>query len=88
MFVGRAPTGAIVTPRVQYVNCGDTTLPVVCKGTQQIMPKGGYLSIVPGDVELVVMEPIPTAGLGYEDRATLLETVRAKIAEELKRPIA
>lgn len=60
-------------------------VPVVCKGTSEIMPKGGYLSIVPGDVEVVVLEPIPTAGLTYEDRDRLRDLVRAKIEEELNR---
>jgi hypothetical protein len=27
------------------------------------MPKGGHLSIVPGEVELVVLERTPTAGM-------------------------
>lgn len=60
-------------------------VPVVCKGTSEIMPKGGYLSIVPGDVEVVVLEPIPTMGLTYEDRDRLRELVRERIEEELNR---
>ena len=31
----------------------------------------------------VVRQPIPTAGLTYEDREALLNQVRAQIAEEL-----
>jgi 1-acyl-sn-glycerol-3-phosphate acyltransferase len=60
-------------------------VPVVCKRTSEIMPKGGYLSIVPGEVELVVLEPIPTVGLGYEDRDRLRDLVRERIEEELNR---
>jgi hypothetical protein len=33
----------------------------------------------------VVLEPIPTAGMSYDDRERLLETVRERIAEELAR---
>ena len=62
-------------------------VPIVCKGTSEIMPKGGYLSIVPGNVELVVLEPIPTVGLTYEDRDRLRDLVRERIEEELNRPI-
>ena len=61
-------------------------VPVVCKGTQTVMPKGGYLSIVPGDVDLIVLEPIPTDRLGYEDRDRLRDLVRDRIAAELARP--
>ena len=58
-------------------------VPVVVHGTADIMPKGGYLSILPGHVELEVLDPIPTTGLGYEDRERLCEEVRARIAERL-----
>jgi 1-acyl-sn-glycerol-3-phosphate acyltransferase len=60
-------------------------VPVACKGTGEIMPKGGYLSIVPGEVELVVLEPIQTAGLGYQDRERLRDLARQRIEEELNR---
>jgi hypothetical protein len=49
------------------------------------MPKGQYLSILPGDVDVVVLEPIATTGMTYDDRDRLLELVRERIAEELGR---
>jgi 1-acyl-sn-glycerol-3-phosphate acyltransferase len=58
-------------------------VPVVCKGTADVMPKGGYLSIVPGDVEVVVLDPVPTKGMTYADREGLADHVRALIADEL-----
>ncbi|MBI4517831.1 MAG: 1-acyl-sn-glycerol-3-phosphate acyltransferase [Deltaproteobacteria bacterium] len=70
-------------PFVAAIHLGIPVVPVVCKGTQAIMPKGGYLSIVPGEAELVVLEPIPTAGMTYEDRDRLRELVRSRIAAEL-----
>ncbi|HVN83610.1 MAG TPA: lysophospholipid acyltransferase family protein [Candidatus Binatia bacterium] len=75
-------------PFVAAIHLGLPIVPVVCKGTQQIMPKGGYLSIVPGEAEVVVLEPILTAGMTYDDRDRLRELVRERIAEELKRPFA
>jgi len=69
---------------VAAIHLGVPIVPVVCKGTQAIMPRGGYLSIVPGEVELVVLEPIPTEGLTYEDRDRLREMVRGRIAGELE----
>jgi 1-acyl-sn-glycerol-3-phosphate acyltransferase len=71
-------------PFVAAIHLGVPIVPVVCKGTQAVMPKGGYLTIVPGEVEMVVLEPIPTADLTYEDRERLRETVRERIATELK----
>ena len=72
---------------VAAIHLGVPIVPVVCKGTTRIMPKGRYLSILPGVAELVILPPIPTAGLRYEDRDRLRETVRAQIAAELARPL-
>ena len=58
-------------------------VPIVCRGTAAIMPKGGYLSIVPGECEIFVERPIPTAELGYDDRTRLRDEVRAVIASRL-----
>jgi len=71
--------GAFVTA----IELGVPVVPVVCKGTAEIMPKGRYLSILPGEVELVVLEPIPTAGMSYEDRQGLRDVVRERIQAEL-----
>lgn len=73
-------------PFVAAIHLGVPIVPVVCKGTQQVMPKGKYLSIIPGAVEVVVLEPIPTAGLSYEDRGALRDRVRDRIAAELGTP--
>ncbi len=64
-------------------------VPIVCRGTASIMPKGGYLSILPGDCDVFIERPIPTADLTYEDRTRLRDDVRAVIAarlEETTRP--
>ncbi len=58
-------------------------VPVICSGTSAVMPKGGYLSIVPGDVDVYIEPPIPTDGLGYEDRTALRDQVRTVIATRL-----
>lgn len=83
----RSPDGTLLPFKkgafVAAIELGVPVVPVVCKGTTVIMPKGKYLSILPGEADLVVLEPIPTAGLGYDDRDALMETVRARIADEL-----
>ena len=73
---------------VAAIEMGYPIIPVVVKGTRRVMPKGGYLSIYPGDVEIVVKPPISTRGLDYQDRERLRDSVREIIAEEFSRPIA
>lgn len=58
-------------------------VPIVCRGTAAIMPKGGYLSIVPGDCDIFIEPPIPTADLTYDDRTGLRDRVRGIIAARL-----
>ena len=52
---------------------------VICRGTRRLMPRGSRLAVVPGDVEIVLEAPIPTTGLGYDDRDALAAQVRAAI---------
>ena len=72
---------------VAAIEIGRPIVPVAIKGTHCVMPKGGYLSIHPGDVEIVVKPPISTRGLCYEDRERLRDAVRGIIAEEVARPM-
>ena len=71
-------------PFVAAIHLGVPIVPVVCKGTWRVMPKGKYLSILPGEVEMVVLEPIVTSGMTYDDRDRLRELVRERIAAELQ----
>jgi 1-acyl-sn-glycerol-3-phosphate acyltransferase len=70
-------------PFVAAIMLGVPVVPVVCKGTSRIMPKGKYLSILPGVAEVVVLEPIQTAGMSFDDRDRLRDTVHDQIAAEL-----
>jgi 1-acyl-sn-glycerol-3-phosphate acyltransferase len=70
-------------PFVAAIRLGIPLVPVVCVGTATVMPRGGYLSIVPGEVELVVQAPIPTTGLTYDDRDALRDRAYGAIAREL-----
>lgn len=69
---------------VAAIELGIPVVPVVCKGTTDVMPKGGYLSILPGAVEIAVLAPIPTTGMGYDDRERLSTLVRQRIEAELR----
>jgi 1-acyl-sn-glycerol-3-phosphate acyltransferase len=53
-------------------------VPVYCAGTFDILPKGHVL-LRPHPVTLRFGQPIPTAGLTYDDRHQLLERTRAAI---------
>lgn len=58
---------------------GMPIVPVVCRGTRRLMPRGSQLTVVPGRVEIVLCPPIPTNDLRYEDREALSSRVRAAI---------
>ncbi|NIM50226.1 MAG: 1-acylglycerol-3-phosphate O-acyltransferase [Gemmatimonadales bacterium] len=55
-------------------------IPVYCAGTFTILPKGS-MRIRPQPVTLMFGEPIPTAGMDYEDREQLLQQTRAVIEQ-------
>src|SRR2546426_6796726 len=64
---------------VLAAEAGLPIVPVVCRGTRRLMPRGSRLAVLPGEVEIVIEAPIPTAGLGYADRDRLAPRVRAGI---------
>lgn len=59
-------------------------VPVVSWGSREIQGKG-ELAIHSGVCELVFLEPIPTAGLTYDDRDRLMSAVWRSMAAELRR---
>lgn len=83
----RSPDGQLLPFKkgsfVAAIEMGVPVVPVACKGTTQVMPKGKYLSILPGEVEMVIMEPIATTGMSYEDREALSDRARQMIAAAL-----
>jgi 1-acyl-sn-glycerol-3-phosphate acyltransferase len=54
-------------------------VPVTVSGSQHATPKG-TLRVHPGTVKIVYGKPIPTRGLGLDDRRTLRDRVRNAIA--------
>ena len=64
---------------VLAIAAGLPVVPVTMRGTRRLMPRGSRMTVVPGDVEIVIDEPIPTSGLGYDDREALAARVRTAI---------
>jgi 1-acyl-sn-glycerol-3-phosphate acyltransferase len=64
---------------VLAIATGLPIVPVCCRGTRRLMPRGSQLTVVPGHVDVFVEPPIPTAGLEYDDRDTLAARVREAI---------
>ncbi len=58
-------------------------IPTVVYGGREIMPKGSFW-IKAGVVDIHFLEPIPTAGYNYEQRAELMTVVWNRMATELR----
>ena len=71
-------------PFVLAIAAGVPIVPVIVHGTMAVMPKGSW-RIRSGIVDLHFLEPVPTAGLTYEDRDALSSTVHRRMEEELAR---
>jgi 1-acyl-sn-glycerol-3-phosphate acyltransferase len=59
-------------------------IPTLVYGTREIMPKGSF-RIRSGTVHIHFLEPVPTQGYTYEDRAKVMEIVWARMADEMRR---
>ena len=59
-------------------------VPVVAYGSLEIQKKGDVF-IHPHPIELTFLEPIPTAGMTYDDRDRLIERCWHAMADELER---
>jgi len=65
---------------VLAIATGLPIVPVCCRGTRRLMPRGSHLTVQPGEIEIVIEAPIPTAGLAHADREVLATRVRNAIA--------
>lgn len=61
---------------------GFPILPISISGTHRILP-GNQLGPLPGHVRMTVHEPIPTAGLGIDQKEALMQQVRTAISSGL-----
>ena len=58
-------------------------VPTIIHGTIEIQPKGSA-RIRPGVIDIYFLDPIPTKGLTYDDRDTLMQTVWHRMADALE----
>lgn len=82
----RSRTGELLPFRrgvfLMAIRGGVPVVPITCLGSREIMLKGD-LRIHPGEVRIVIHEPIATAGMGEEERFALTERVRDVIGSAL-----
>jgi 1-acyl-sn-glycerol-3-phosphate acyltransferase len=64
------------------IKSGAEVVPVAIRGSRAVMASGSFL-IHPGVVDIELGAPIPTTGLGPDDRQALLDEVRARVVEML-----
>lgn len=66
-------------PFVLAIASGVPIVPTLVYGANSVMPRRGF-HIRSGQIDVHFLDPVPTAGLDYEDRDRLAEDVRRRIA--------
>ena len=69
-------------PFVFAISTGAPIVPTIIHGTIRVQPKGSF-SVHSGPVNIHFLEPVPTAGYTYEQRAELMEIVWRRMADAL-----
>jgi 1-acyl-sn-glycerol-3-phosphate acyltransferase len=70
-------------PFVLAIEAGVPIVPCIVHGTIEVLPRDTLL-LHPGRVDVHLLEPVPTAGLTYDDRNSLAETVRERMAAAMQ----
>lgn len=70
-------------PFILAVAAGVPIVPIILHGTMEITPKH-KVTVRPGVIDVHLLEPVPTAGLGYDDRDQLMATVRERMVEAMR----
>lgn len=82
----RSPDGRLQPykkgPVVMALRSHATIIPYLVRGAYEILPRGDW-HVCPGHVEVQLLKAIPTGGLTYDDRNTVLEQLRALAEHEL-----
>lgn len=70
-------------PFVLAIASGAPIIPTVVYGTIHVNPRGSFRAH-PGEVHVHFLDPVPTAGLGYDDRTALADLVWQRMADALE----
>jgi 1-acyl-sn-glycerol-3-phosphate acyltransferase len=70
-------------PFVLAIDAGAPIVPTVVHGAREVMRKGSFF-IRPGVVHVHFLEPVPTAGMTYDDRQSLMHEVWTRMATALR----
>ena len=70
-------------PFVLAIAAGVPIVPIIVHGTIEIMPKGS-LWAQPGTIDIHLLEPVNTAGVDYDHREALMQTVRTRMADAMR----
>ncbi|MCD6396003.1 MAG: 1-acyl-sn-glycerol-3-phosphate acyltransferase [Spirochaetaceae bacterium] len=68
---------------VMALEAGVPILPVTVVGGRKILPKGS-LRILPGNMKIIIHEPIPVNEYAYETKEKLIERVRRTIEKDME----
>jgi 1-acyl-sn-glycerol-3-phosphate acyltransferase len=71
-------------PFVLAIAARAPVVPTVVYGAREVMRKGSF-RVRAGTVHVHFLEPVPTDGLTYEDRADLMSIVWRRMADEMER---
>ena len=69
-------------PFVLAIQAGAPIVPCIVHGTIGVLPKKS-LRVHPAHVDVHLLDPVPTAGLTYDDRDTLAATVHTRMADAM-----
>lgn len=69
-------------PFVFAISTGAPIVPTIVYGTIGVQPKGSF-RVRSGPIDIHFLDPIPTAGYSYEQRAELMQVVWQRMADEL-----
>jgi 1-acyl-sn-glycerol-3-phosphate acyltransferase len=70
-------------PFVLALAAGVPIVPVILHGTIEVLQRDS-LWVHPGTVDIHLLEPIPTLGVDYEHRDTLMAKVRGRMADAMR----
>jgi 1-acyl-sn-glycerol-3-phosphate acyltransferase len=71
-------------PFVLAIAAGAPIVPIVVHGTIEVMGKGSFWAH-PGTIDIHLLEPVETTGVDYEHREALMQTVRTRMADAMKK---